>query len=195
MARARDEALRAPGGPDALAPAPGKALGNASDALARSRGCSSASVEGAGSMAAGAAFLPAVRPGRRDPVRGARQGPRQRPRRRRLRQPGCPASSAPLSRASPPHRSCPGRPPSLLARSSLNPEPQRAPRTHRRAHHVARRRPPVCAGDRGRALHRRPGAGSWAWDSLLPPWGRSAGSRAPLPTSRVTSPPLCRPKI
>lgn len=163
MARARDEALRTPGGPDALALVLGKALGKASGAVARSGGCSSASVEGAGSMAAGEPEpypSPPCALGAETWDDGRTKG-----RSRRLEDAGCSARTAPLPPRlfrlpRRPHLPCPGvRPPALCARSALSLEPLRAPRTHPPR---APRGPEAAA-----SLRWGPGAGSaplvWCW--------------------------------
>ena len=177
IARARDEALRAPGGPDALAPALGKALGKASDALARSWGCSSGSREGAGSMAAKrpdcvpARRAPwAQRPGASNAPReeaAAGTGTRPRPRRRRTLSSGLPATSAPPQPPRRPHRPGPRLPPALQAGRALSPEPLRAPRT----------RPPRAprGPEAAASLRPRPGAGA------APPARSGAGGNCPLP--------------
>lgn len=90
---------------------------------------------------------------------------RPRPRRRRLQ------------RSLPPPP--PSRPPASLAPSPGSPEPP---------HHVARRRPPVCARYRGRALHHR--LGGWAGEASRahPRWALQAPG-APGPDWPRAPPP------
>jgi hypothetical protein len=132
--------------------------------LTRGEDCSSARAEGTSSMAPPCPSPPcALGAGTQRVARGKR---RPRPRRRRLQ------------RSLPPPP--PGRPPAVLAQARGAPS--------RRAHHVVRRRPPVCARDRGRALHHR--APSWAREAsrALPAWAPLTPG-APSPAQPPAPPP------